>query len=315
MRNSLTKFLPYGWISNYLLFVLCSLFLVSQVQAAEYGGLGLFPANPDPQNPLTESWFIYNLVPGEQKQDALIIKNTSGTSLSAKIYAVDGTTTADGAFTLNGAQETKKGIGSWVKTSVESVTVAPGAERRVDFTISIPSSTSVGDHSGGIILENLDVKKEKSGVNVVTRVGVRIYETVPGQLIKKLKISDFSWKLVNDKVVFSFGLENQGNTILNPTGKLYYENSLFGGKGDFDMSLGTVLQDKPTKVPVVWAKTPLIGQVKAKAVVSYGQGENEKLEREISFMYVTNKAKIIAGVLLLITAILFMLPAFRKRKK
>jgi len=288
------------------------LVMVAPVSAAEYGGLGLYPAYPDPQNPLSEAYFIYNLVSAEEKNDVVVIRNTSNTSLAAKIYAVDGTTTADGSFTLEGANKEKKGLGKWITLPISEITVGPGEEKRVDFSIKIPVDASVGDYTGGIILENLDVQKGK-GVNVVTRVGVRIYETVPGQLIRKMKITEFSWKMVNDKVVFYFGLENQGNTMLNPNGKLSYENS-FGGKGEFVLNLGTVLQDKPTKVPVTWDKTPLIGQVKAKAVVNFGEGANDKLEREISFFYITKKAKVIALVIVLVLAVLVVLPSLRGKK-
>jgi len=285
---------------------------VLPVMGANYGGLGLYPANPDPQNPLSESWFIYNLVPGETKKDAVLLRNTSEKTISAKIYTVDGTTTADGSFTLEAEKFENKGVGGWVTLPVDTVTVGPGEEKRLEFSMSIPQNIGAGDYTGGIILENLDVQKGKE-VNVVTRVGVRIYETVPGQLIRKMKITEFSWKMVNDKVVFYFGLENQGNTMLNPNGKLSYENS-FGGKGEFVLNLGTVLQDKPTKVPVTWDKTPLIGQVKAKAVVNFGEGANDKLEREISFFYITKKAKVIALVIVLVLAVLVVLPSLRGKK-
>jgi len=301
-------------ISLFIIFFLLIVFLPKSVRAAEYGGLGAFPATADPANPLTESWFIYNLINNEEKQDAIIIKNTSDRTLSAKIYPVDGTTTKDGSFTLKGENEAREGVGSWVQTSVDIITLSPGQEQRVPFTIRIPGNAQVGDHTGGIVLENADVNKGK-GVNVVTRVGVRIYETIPGQLIRKLEISEFSWDLVDDKIVFYFGLENKGNTVQTPTGKLLFENSILGGNGQFDLNLGTVLQDKPTRVPVVWKETPLIGKVKGRAVVNFGEGPNDKLEREISFTYVTKKAKIIAGLAVLVLASLFVLPSFRRRKK
>lgn len=298
------------------LFAILALFLFSgkSIFAADMGGLGIFPAYYDTQNPQSESWFIYNLVSGEEKYDTLMIRNSSTKTLSAKIYSADGTTTADGSFTLEGVHEKRDNLGAWVSIPVETVTVAPGQERKIDFTIRIPKDASVGDHTGGIILENIDTQKDK-GVNVITRVGVRIYETVPGLLIRKLKITDFSWKLINDKVVFYFSLSNEGNTQLTPSGKLNYENSLYGENGEFEMNLGTVLPGKPTKVPITWVNTPLIGQVKARAVVNFGTGVNDRLEREISFLYITNKAKIILAALFIFVIFIFLFPRLKKRKK
>lgn len=296
------------------LLVISGLLFRRSVLAATYGGLGLFPAYSDPQNPMSESWFIYNLVAGEEKKDTLLIRNSSDQTLTAKIYSADGTTTADGSFTLEGDKEKVDGLGSWITLPTNTVTVGPREERKMDFTIKIPKGTAVGDHTGGILLENANVNKGK-GVNVVTRVGVRIYETVPGQLIRKLKITELSWKLLNDKINFYFGFENQGNTQLTPTGKIYFENSLFGGKSDYDVNLGTVLQGRPTRVPIVWLNTPLIGQVKARAVIKYGEGPNDRMEREVSFSYVTKKAKIIAVIAVILVALMFVMPGMMKKRK
>ena len=300
-------------IRKLTIFFFLGLFVTKNIYSAGYGGLGIYPATSDPQNPFTESWFIYNLVPGEEKSDAFIVKNSSDKTVSAKIYPVDGTTTADGSFTLEGEKVDRVGIGGWVKVSSDEVTVGPGEEKRIAFTISIPRNASVGDHTGGIILENKDIQKGK-GVNVVSRVGVRIYETVPGQLVRKMKIGDFNYKLLNDQLVFFFSLENQGNVQLNPNGKIYIENN-FGGSTDFEITLGTVLPGKPTKVPVTWARNPLFGMGKAKAAVVFGEGDNYKLERQISFSYITNKGKLVMLGIGLILLALITTPFLKKKKR
>jgi hypothetical protein len=298
-------------------FFLClfTIFSAKNAWAASLGGLGIRPANPDPQSPLTESWFIYNLLPGETKNDAFIVSNTSDKVLSAKLYPVDGTTTSDGSFALLGETEEKKDLGSWVTLSQNQITVNPGEEKIIPFTITIPETASVGDHLGGIILENLEVSKGK-GVNVVTRVGVRIYQTIPGELSRKLALENLSWKLVKGKPTFYFDFRNEGNVHLIPSGKLIIKDGVLGiTLASFDVNLGMVLPGKPTKVPLTWQKSWPLGLFKAKAEIAYGDKPAEKIEKEISFGYVSSSIK--GGVFILGGLILVLLvrPFVFKAKK
>jgi len=294
-----------------LLSIAIFLLTVNITRAADMGGLGIYPANPDPDIPLSSSWFIYNLVPGEEKQDVVNIQNTSEETLTAKVYPVDATTTADGAFALLDEKENKEDMGAWVKLPISEITLAPGESRQVPFTVRIPADASTGSHLGGIVIQNLQVKEGK-GVNIVTRVGVRIYETVPGNLVRLLDLTDLSWKLVNDKVNLVFNLENKGNVHLDLIGKITYVNALTGKTvNEVDADLRTVLPGKPTKVPFVWQKTPLAGSYIARIKIDYGN-EMEVIEREIRFAYVTKKAMIMAGAGLFV---LVILKAILARKK
>jgi len=287
------------------------LFMAGSAQAASLGGLGIFPANPDPSVDLSGSWFIYNLVPGEEKQDVVNIQNTSEETLSAKVYAVDATTTSDGAFALLNEGDSKTDMGAWVDLPISEITLAPGESRQVPFTVNIPSGASVGSHLGGIVLHNLKTKEGK-GVDIVTRVGVRIYETVPGNLVRLLDLTDLSWKLLDDKVNLVFNLENKGNVHLDLMGKITYVNALTGKVvSEEDADLRTVLPGKPTRVPFVWQKSPLAGSYVARISIDYGN-ETEVIEREIRFAYVTKKAMMMAGAGLFL---LVILKAYLARKK
>ncbi len=287
------------------------LITVVVVKAASFGGLGIYPANPDPKIPLSGSWFIYNLVPGEEKQDALVVQNTSEETLSAKIYPVDATTTKDGAFALLNEGDPKTSVGGWVDLPLTQITLNPGENRKIPFTIKIPSNAKVGSHLGGIALENMKLKEGK-GIDVVTRVGVRIYQTVPGDLVRLLELTDLSWKMVDDQVSLLFSLENKGNVHLDVIGKIEFINAFTSKKVvEAEADLRTVLPGKPTQVPYRWEKAPLLGSYIARVTIDYG-GDTEIIEREIRFMYVTRKAMILGGIGLVV---LLVIRAFALRKK
>lgn len=263
--------------------------------AASDGGLGVFPANPDPEVPFSSSWFIYNLVAGEVKGDAILISNNSNQQISAKIYAVDATTTKDGAFALREEGEPRLDIGGWVDLDISQVTIEPGEERVIPFTLKIPSDAAVGDHLGGIILENLKAKKaEGQGINIVTRVGVRIYETVPGELIRRLRVNDFSYRLKNNQVVFSLILENLGNIHLSPQAEIEILDGFFGRKlTSFAVDLRSVFPGKSTEVPFTWEKAPPMGKLIARAKISFGDKPGDTIQQELAFSYLTTKGKAI----------------------
>ena len=91
----------------------------------------------------------------------------------------------------------------------EEVTLSLAAKenKKIPFVFSVPDKADVGEHTGGILiqkaqLDDAGADQQGSAVKLTTRVGVRIYETVPGQVIKKLTFSDF--KLVKNYKELNF---------------------------------------------------------------------------------------------------------------
>lgn len=76
------------------------------------------------------------------------------------------------------------------------VEMESGEKKELLFVINIPRDADVGEHTGGIFIQKKVVEEnpqaDGSKVMLTTRVGVRIYETVPGEIIKKLDFSNFS---------------------------------------------------------------------------------------------------------------------------
>ncbi len=169
--------------------------LAMPAYALSSGGIGGYPAHADPGIQYSDSWFIYNLDLGESKVDSVLLTNHSDTTQTLKLYPVDSVATGDGNFSLKAEADPRVGVGSWIQLSKDSVTLAPGEEQEVPFTITIPEVADVGEHSGGIILEKTQAGSAAIGQNsasIVTRVGIRVYETVPGELIRKVEPADFS---------------------------------------------------------------------------------------------------------------------------
>lgn len=121
---------------------------VSAAVFAASGGVGGRPANPDPDNPRTQSIFIYTLKPGQSKDDQLYLSNGGDTDATVELYAVDGTVSNTGAYTCRQEVEPRTDIGSAIKLSKNEVTVPANGNMLVDFTLSLSEKADVGEHDG-----------------------------------------------------------------------------------------------------------------------------------------------------------------------
>lgn len=299
-------------LTKYLLLVL--IFLSSSFfnacYAANEGYLGAFPTNYNPENPKTKSWFIYELKPGKSMEDSITIVNNSEKPINVKVYPVDATTTSDGAFALLNETQEQSGIGSWVKMSKTLLTLEPKSATPVPFTIRVPRQTIVGDHAGGIIVQEVENMKEAAsgiGLNIVSRVGTRIYQTVPGDKVFKMEIRDLTYKVVEEKLEYSFILENLGNVILTPTGRVELKDA--SGKiveTIYLNNLGSVFPGKPTQNTAKSTQTrPMFGEFSATVIVNYTPTKD--ISKSISFfLFIQNWEYIIPAGLILFLIILFL---------
>jgi len=294
----------------YLPLTLIGLFLIAApVFALSSGGVGGYPAHPDPSIKYSESWFIYNLDLGESKDDALTIFNTTDEVQTVKVYAVDSVPSNQGNFALEAEADPKDGIGAWIKLSQDLITLQPGENQEILFTITIPQNADVGEHSGGIILQKVQGSQDQlqNGASIVTRVGIRVYETVPGEIKKVIEIKDFNVnlkKLKDQDPYYEINLtaENQGNVSLQPKvtlaiggwGKIDYDDIIdisvkkitkfVTGQGEAPIKFFTgeelsrnwqLLRDQKVSTNWTWQK-PRFGRFTFQANLTYDTQDGEK---------------------------------------
>ncbi len=292
-------------IKAFAVLVLCACFLflgqLHRAAAVNTGTVGVLPAYPDPNIPFSNSWFIYNLDLGKSKDDAVRVINNRQETAIIKLYAVDATITTDGGFALLSEEDARKDVGAWVKLALNEVEVPAKSEKMVPFTITIPKDADAGDHAGGIIMQELEGPSSQpnitgTGVKIVTRVGVRIYQTVPGEVRKDAAISRFDWQMQPDekagflrkflgldqKTLFFLGIENKGNMRISPSAKVEVKNIFGRMVGSVSaQEMGVVFpRTKTIDNVLVWQGMPIAGRYAANLEVNFGEGidkGNEKI--------------------------------------
>ncbi len=203
---------------------------ISYPFALEYGGIGGRPANPQADNPRTESIFIYSLSPSEGINDGVQIINNTESEKTLLVYAVDSLVSSDGAFGCKQFREEKTGVGNWIVLSKSQVTLASKTHEVVPFILSLPENVSVGEHNGCIVIQELKAldETEKSGVSLSFRAAIRVAVTVPGDIVKKVKITDFSvTKKEDGSILLRPEVENEGNVSVDANVNVYTKY-LFG---------------------------------------------------------------------------------------
>ena len=292
------------------------------VRAVSGDGLIAYPTTADPNNALSQSWFIYSLNQGESKEDYLTIKNESTEEQSVSIYAVDATTNNMGEFALEDENATRDNIGKWISTETNHLVLKPKEEKQVKFNISIPTDAAAGEISGGIIIQK-DLteaqKNTKSGFVINTRIGIRVYETVPGETIRKASFSGSS-VAYNEKdrtYIYSVTIKNEGNVSLDSTVTANIKDTLFGKQNQVLEQKISIPRGEEQKVLFTIDKAK-IGKFEASSELEYQKtdGSKETIANpdKVSFYAFPQELIPIIALLFLVNLIFIVILKLKRRK-
>jgi LysM repeat protein len=317
------------------LFTFAAFFFGNRSLAINTGTVGILPGNPDPDVKYSNSWFVYKLDAGLSKNDSIRVINNKPETVVVKLYAVDATTTSDGSFALLMEDAPREDVGSWVKLAANEIEIPANSEKSVPFTITVPKDADVGDHMGGIIMQEVEGAGKAmsgTGVKIVTRVGVRIYETVPGEVKKDFEITRFDWRTedkragsflkdlldINKRTAFVIGLKNKGNVKITPKVTVEVRN-IFGKKiADLrDKEIGIIFPQKSNEdATIYWEDMPFLGRYKVTLTANFfedGVGSGTKEIVIWAFPYRIIFLLVLIGVLLYLFRLTIFY--FREAKK
>jgi hypothetical protein len=213
---------------------------------------GIRPTTANADRPETFSFFSHELIPGETIEDAAMVENHGEVAATARVYVADGVTSINGGTSFTHEDTRTHDTASWLTLDADEVTLGPGEEGIVAFTISVPENASPGEHVAGLVVEGVaaeDIAVDDGGfaVQVVKRAGVAVLLEVPGPRDAVLEITDVGLNLQDDQgAVFLVDVRNTGNILLKGDGLLVIKD----GKGTelatipFDMD--TVLANDTT---------------------------------------------------------------------
>lgn len=306
----------------FLSFLISTLLLIPLAQGASLGGVGGKPANPDLDDGRTDQWFLYHLAPGETVEDELLVDNSTDQSVTVKLYPADSVPSTDGGFALEQEVESRDDVGAWVTLSQTGLVLGPRESMVVPFTLTVPNDPTldVGEHAGGILIQPIMENADQGGIQLQLRTGVRIYVTLPGEVVEDLSFSEFSVDLSKaDLLTTRVSIDNKGNTSEDITLVLstvpawpWMAKLLKAYPSEVERSL-QVLRDSALTSSFETDR-PFFAVLDVSAKVSYDQGA-ETLYTETKRIWVFPAGEalkiLVLAALFLFTFILFLI--FRRR--
>jgi hypothetical protein len=176
-------------------------------------------------NPTEENKFFYNLEldPGDEYSDTIRVTNTTEGDLPVKVYAIDAMTSAEGAFALKNLESEQMGFGAWATMDSEiDLVLDPKESRDIDFTMTLPDKVAPGEYAGGLVIETVPGGGggAGAGAQISTRVGVRTYFTVSGDIEVGFNWDEYSYAQQEGKHFFNYSFTNSGNVSIEASGSV-----------------------------------------------------------------------------------------------
>jgi len=222
---------------------------------AATGGFGAAPAHPNPDDPATRAYFKPVLAPGTTYTDDVLVTSSSSGPLNLLVSPVDGLTgQTSGAVYANRDVPVRK-AGAWVTPAISALSLAPGAQTLVPFTVAVPANATPGDHLAGIAVEDANPQSASGqfAVTEVFRTVVGVDIVVPGPAQSDLHLSGLGLRALPGAGVASLTIHigDHGRKLVKPLVAV----SLRGPGGyrrTIDRQLDTILPGDTIAYPFLW---------------------------------------------------------------
>ena len=205
-----------SYVLFFIVFIGITIF-ANGVFAIANGGVGGRPAYPRSDNSRTESIFIHTLELGAIQKEGILLLNNTDEQKTLLVYTVDSMVSSGGAFACRQMAEPKEDVGAWISLEKSEVTLDSMTSEIVPFNITVPLKADVGEHNGCIVIQEKEEHKEKQvGMTLSFRTGLRVAITIPGEIIKELKIIDLKIERQKDgDYLLKPSIKNVGNVSID----------------------------------------------------------------------------------------------------
>ena len=188
---------------------------------------------------ITESWTLapatsasevgnrpnlsYTIEPGETVKDAVTVYNLGNVPLIFSVYATDAFNNDDGTFSVLPGDKKPTDVGTWFTLDQNLISVPPGQQTTIPFTLEVPRDATPGDHVGAVLAASPTKGTGDSGETITLdrRTGTRLFVRVAGPLRPELAItnmeSDYDQGVnsFDGTTTVKFRVENRGNVRMN----------------------------------------------------------------------------------------------------
>jgi len=210
------------------------------------GGIGvrlIADATSSSAEPLGLTYIVERLTPGSRMTRQVEISNTTDATADIVVFTA-AASIVKGKFSFAPGR-TGDTLSSWTSVEQSNLHLAPGATALDTVTIKVPKRASSGERYAVVWAEVSAPSPARSGVRLVSRVGVRMYVSVGSGGLPATEFTvgpPVASRLPNGDPAVLAKIRNVGQVSLDITGELTLSDGPGGlSAGPFLVTLGTLL--------------------------------------------------------------------------
>ncbi|MDQ3757458.1 MAG: hypothetical protein M3394_06395 [Actinomycetota bacterium] len=247
-------------------------------RAAENGEFSLRPVRSANTPDRERSYVVRTVEPGTGFDDRLEARNLTDAPIDLVVEPVDAAVTGEGSFAPG---TTAAAEGAWLRVSPGRVRVPARGSTRVALRVDVPADATPGDHIAAVVVRKAEAPSGGGEVQVVNRVGVRVYLTVTPPVgtaaapRRAFELRALRWTEGRN---FEAEVANVGDLLVEPLGTLTMARGDFTTTVDVPV-LGTVPPGAVATFPVRTAGELEPGTYEARLRLRLVQGGEEQEQR------------------------------------
>ena len=237
-------------------------------------------AGEDPAT-TAQGFFVYELAAGDEATGSVRVSNPGTEPVTVELAEVDAETAQTGGSAFADAAATPAAAATWLQLDESQVTIEPGEQVSVAFTVQPPAGTAPGQYLAGItafipaVVEASlsDAGQAGASVTMQTRYVIGVQVDVPGAWTPQMTITGASAMEQPSGTKLGIAMENTGDTFIKPEGKVTLSNADLTPILEQPIALGTFLTGTELTYPVAWPGAPLGGDYGVAVELNYGDNQ------------------------------------------
>lgn len=257
-----------------------------------------------------------SLKSGDYIEETITIANEGTESVESSIYVTPYSENEDGITKDFDISNNYNQISRWIKiknTDGEFVDkaeygLAPGEEKKVTFSISVPNEAPSGGQYACIFMESKRKEHIQGTIQAIPRVGSLVYAQIDGELKREAKLAGIEAKKFGNNIGVKANVANTGNIDIQATLDVKIE-SVFGEELYRHTGVTTILPESNKTIYVEWGETPAVGIFRVKHELK----ALNITENETRIVFVISPSILILTIAIIIAATIYLV--FRIKTK
>ncbi|GAC1549086.1 MAG: hypothetical protein NVS2B7_25150 [Herpetosiphon sp.] len=231
-----------------------------------------------------KGYFVYQMLPGSQASGKVAVRNRGAQPVTIEFAAVDAETAQTGGSSFAGVETAAVGVARWIKLDADRLTLAPGSDQQIGFSVHAPADVHPGQFLAGIAAYVVKAPPAadqpapppgfSASIEIHRRYVIGVQADVPGAWKQSLSIPRVEVTDQPAGMFLGIQMRNDGSVFLSPSGSITVTNTAGGQVLAQPFKMGTFVPGTDVTYPVQWAGKPVAGTYSVAVDVVYGREQH-----------------------------------------